>query len=195
MEFCSMLCGSLDGRGVWGSRDTCKCKAAFLHCSPETITTLLISHVLCLVAQSCPTLWDPMDCSPPGSSVHGISQARILERVAISFSRDWTQVSCISGRFFTIWATGKAPIFTQPLKKYIFIYFWHVGSLLLQGLFSSCFEQGLLFSCGAGFPLRWLLLLRSMGSRVWASLIAAHGLSSWGSWALEHRLNSRGSQA
>ena len=35
----------------------------------------------CLVAQSCPTLWDPMDCSPPGSSVHGISQARVLEWV------------------------------------------------------------------------------------------------------------------
>ena len=40
----------------------------------------------CLVAQSCPTLLDPMDCSPPGSSVHGISQARILEWVAFSFS-------------------------------------------------------------------------------------------------------------
>ena len=39
------------------------------------------------VAQSCPTLCDPMDCSPPGSSVHGISQARILEWVAISYSR------------------------------------------------------------------------------------------------------------
>ena len=38
------------------------------------------------VAQSCPTLHDPMDCSPPGSSVHGIFQARVLERVAISFS-------------------------------------------------------------------------------------------------------------
>ena len=40
-----------------------------------------------IVAQSCPTLCDPMDCSPPGSSVHGIPQARILERVAISFLR------------------------------------------------------------------------------------------------------------
>ena len=65
-----------------------------------------------LVAQSCPTLCDPMDCSLPGSSVHGILQARILEWVAIPFSRgsswprDWTQVSCIAGRFFTIRATG-----------------------------------------------------------------------------------------
>ena len=47
---------------------------------------LIISDV-CSVAQSCPTLCGPMDCSPPGSSVHGIFQARILERVAISFSR------------------------------------------------------------------------------------------------------------
>ena len=40
-----------------------------------------------LAAQSCPTLWDPMDCNLPGSSVHGILQARILEKVAISFCR------------------------------------------------------------------------------------------------------------
>ena len=62
-----------------------------------------------LVAQLCLILWDPMDCSPPGSSVHGILQARILEWIAILFSRgsfqprDWTQVSCIAGRFLTIW--------------------------------------------------------------------------------------------
>ena len=67
-----------------------------------------------VVAQLCPTLCDPMDCSPPGSSVHGILQARILEWVAIPFSRgssqprDWTQPSLIAGRFFTIWATREA---------------------------------------------------------------------------------------
>ena len=66
--------------------------------------------VKALVAQLCPTLCDHMDCSPPGSSVHGILQARVLEWVAISFSRgsswprDRTQVSCIAGGFFTIWA-------------------------------------------------------------------------------------------
>ena len=54
------------------------------------------------VAQSCPTLCVPMDCSPPGSSVHGIFQARILEWVAISSSRgssqvrDQTCISCVS---------------------------------------------------------------------------------------------------
>ena len=60
------------------------------------------------VAQLCPTLCDPMDCSLPGSSIHGILQARVLEWVAISFSRassrprDGTQVSRIAGRCFTI---------------------------------------------------------------------------------------------
>ena len=48
----------------------------------------IVVYYLCLVAESCPTLWDLMDCSPPGSSAHGILQARILEWVAIPFSRD-----------------------------------------------------------------------------------------------------------
>ena len=71
----------------------------------------LYLHCCCSVAQSCPTFCDPMDCSPPGSSVYGIFQARILEWAAISFSqrsfwtRDWTRVSRIVGRHFTIWAT------------------------------------------------------------------------------------------
>ena len=43
MELCSMLCGSLQGRGVWGRMDTCICMAESLCCSPETTTTLLIS--------------------------------------------------------------------------------------------------------------------------------------------------------
>ena len=63
------------------------------------------NHGVCVHAkslQSCLTLCDPMDCSPPGSSVRGILQARILEWVAIPFSRgsypprDWTCISCIS---------------------------------------------------------------------------------------------------
>ena len=45
MEFCSMLPGSLDGRGVWGKMDTCICKAEFLHCSHETITAVLIDYI------------------------------------------------------------------------------------------------------------------------------------------------------
>ena len=64
-----------------------------------------------LVTQLCLILCDPTDCSPPGSSVRGNFQARILEWVAISFSRrsswprDQTYDSCIAGRFFIIWAT------------------------------------------------------------------------------------------
>ena len=66
-----------------------------------------------LVSQSCPILC-PVDCSLPGSSIHGIFQARILKWVAISFSRgsswprDRTWVSCITGRLLTIWATKEA---------------------------------------------------------------------------------------
>ena len=72
--------------------------------------------VCVLAAQSCLTLCDPMDYSLPGSSVHEILQATILEWVTICFSRgssrprNGTWVSCIAGRFFTIWATREAPI-------------------------------------------------------------------------------------
>ena len=75
-------------------------------------------HTPCIwseATQSCPTLCDPMDCSPPDSSVHGIFQARILEWVAISFSRgssqakDRSRVSRIEGRCFTVWATRLIP--------------------------------------------------------------------------------------
>ena len=61
-----------------------------------------------LIIQLCLTVCNSMDCSPQGSSVHGILQARIMEWIAILFSRgssrprDQTQVSCIAGRFFTI---------------------------------------------------------------------------------------------
>ena len=74
-------------------------------------TGCTMTSCCCLIAKSFQTLCNPIDCSPPGSSVHGISQARILEWVAIPFSRgsswprNWTCVSCIAGRFFTIWAT------------------------------------------------------------------------------------------
>ena len=69
-----------------------------------TIHWLLLGEV----PQLCLTLCNPMDCSLPGSSIHGIFQARVLEWVAVSFSRessrprDWTWVSCIVGRRFTV---------------------------------------------------------------------------------------------
>ena len=73
----------------------------------------IVVDCCCLVSKSYPTLCNPMDCSPPGPS-HGILQARILEWVAIPFCRasspprDWTHVSCIAGRYFTVWATKEA---------------------------------------------------------------------------------------
>ena len=71
---------------------------------------------VCLVAQSYPTLCDPMNCSQPVFSAMGILQTRILEWVTMpssrgsSQSRDWTQVSHIAGGFFTIWATREAQL-------------------------------------------------------------------------------------
>ena len=76
-----------------------------------------------LVTRSCLTLCDPMDCSLPGSSVHGILQARILEWVSISFSRgssqlrDRTQVSHIAGGFFNIWTTREAQEYWKPIPS------------------------------------------------------------------------------
>ena len=72
------------------------------------------------------TLCDPIDCSLSGSSVHGILQASVLEWVAVPFSkgssqpRDRTQVSCIAGRFFTIWTTKEAHLGT----RIAFVAFW-----------------------------------------------------------------------
>ena len=91
----------------------------------------------CDVAQSCPTLCDPMDCSPPGSSTHGIFQARVLEWVAIAFSRgssqprDQTQLSCITGRRFTIWATREA-FKSGKVGGFHFLVTWLHGVWLLK---------------------------------------------------------------
>ena len=92
---------------------------------------------LCSVGQSCPTLCDPMDCSPPGSSAHRLSQARILKWVAISFSRDssWpgdrTCDSCIPfivGKLFTAEPSAKA--YKQFIMKIFFFNEWGKNSLL-----------------------------------------------------------------
>ena len=114
----SLLCSPLPGKTI----------ELFFSTSPKTLWNLIryqctnkLSSVsgwvfsLCvLVPRSCPTLCDLMDCSPPGSSIHGIFQARILGWVAISFPRgsprprDWIHVSRIAGRLFTVWATRKS---------------------------------------------------------------------------------------
>ena len=108
------------------------------------------------VAQLCPSLCDPMNYSPPGSSVHGIHHARILEWVAILFSKGslqlWhgTQVSYIAGGFFTSWATKEAQEYTG------------VGSLfLLQGIFPTQeLNQSLLHCRWILYQLSYLTLIK-----------------------------------
>ena len=96
-------------------------------------------NVNMLFTQSCLILCDPMDCSPPDSSVHGILQVRILDRVAISFCRgsspprNRTQVSWTAGKFFPIWATREA---TREA-----IYIW----VVLRSYF-TLYGQNFLFS-------------------------------------------------
>ena len=88
-----------------------------LHCP------LSFLHTLCLVAESCLTLCDPMDCSPPDSSVHedspgkttGVGCHALLQ--GIFPTQGWNPDPLIAGRFFTIWATGKPICILCPLVK------------------------------------------------------------------------------
>ena len=87
---------------------------------------------MCLVAQLCLILCKPLDCGLPGSSAHGISQATILEWVAISFfresfqPRDWTHISCGSGKlaggFFNHRATWEAQTATICYNRHLVFY-------------------------------------------------------------------------
>ena len=97
-----------------------------------------------LVAQLYPTLCDPVDCSPLGSSVHGILQARMLECITIPFSRgssqpeDWTLVSCIAARFFMSEPPGKPMSFVnQMLLTGDISIFTYINKLPVTG-FSFC---------------------------------------------------------
>ena len=110
---------------------------------------LYVVSVCVLVAQSCPTHWDPVDCSPPGSSSHGILQARILEQIAIPFSRgsswprDRTQGSWIKDGFLTIWVTREAQgVSTQHINKRV------------AGIFCICWP---LWCLEPSFPLLMLM--------------------------------------
>ena len=101
----SFISGStaMHGHSSWS--DTLRHGNSNLNCASVNV----------LVSQWCPTLCNPMDCSPPGSSVHRVLQARILEWVAFPFSRGSskprgrTQVSCTAGRFITTSTTWEAP--------------------------------------------------------------------------------------
>ena len=90
----------------------------------EHTLSIMCPHA-CSVTQPCLTLCNPMDCNPPDSSVHGISQARILKQVVISSSRvssqprprDGTPVSCIAGGFFATVPPGKPLIQVMLAEK------------------------------------------------------------------------------
>ena len=118
----------------------------------ESGSRILVIRVVVggLVAKSCLTLCDPMDCSLPGSSASGILQPRILEWVAISFSRgsfqpmNQTQVSCIVGRFFTNWAMREiiweqVQLFSLCKQRSLSFYVDHFKSLLNLLQYCFCF--------------------------------------------------------
>ena len=139
---------------------------AYTHCVYDVLWALKPKKETCNknegeneseVPQSCLTLCNPMDYSLPGSSIHGIFQATILEWVAISFSRrpswprDWTWVSCIVGRRFTIRVTSEVPqskaVRWTGLLEPDFV--WHasfLGALLsMQRLLSWMWQKRLLW--------------------------------------------------
>ena len=121
-----------------------------------------VKKVKILVTLSCPTLCDPMDCSPSDSSVHGIIQARILEWAAIWFSRgsscprDQTQVFCFAGSFLTNWATRESQVA-----------YWVV---LLTSSFLKRFPRE-----GNGYLLQYSCLGNSTDRGAWRT--TAHGVS------------------
>ena len=105
----------------YGLDQTCYILTCFAHWFSMCIYGqwwFICSHSCCLVAKLCPTLCNPMDYSLPGSPVHGIFQARMLEWVAISFStgsswpRDQTHVSSLAAGFFTTEPPGKLYLLT-----------------------------------------------------------------------------------
>ena len=106
-------------RRLSGKESTCQFRRCRFHLWVGKIPCRRKQQVKVLVAQSCLTLCNPTDYSQPGSSVHGILHARILEWVAIPFSRgssksrDQTWVFCITSRFFTI---GEPPGSSNPLQ-------------------------------------------------------------------------------
>ena len=142
--------------------------SACFHWTESSCTWIELGSVIItgkvLVAKSC--LFDLMDCSLPGSSVHGILQARILEWVAISFSRgfslpkDGACVSCITGKFFTIWATKEAKHYCglNWIFSYLLYYFKHILYCILSEKLETKFLTSLPQPCPCGHICSFFLL-------------------------------------
>ena len=141
--------------------------------------------MLCLVAQLCPTLCDPRDCSPPGSSVHGDSPGKntgvgccaLLQGIFPTQGSNGGLLHCsTASRFFTVWATREADAV------------WGLSLVVASGGYSLVEVHGL------------LIVLASLVAehRPWstrASAVAAHELSSCGSRVPEHGLINCGTWA
>ena len=133
---------------------------------------------VCSVPQLCPTFCYPMDCSPPGSSVHMNSQVRILERVAIFFSRedfwsrDWTWVSCISCRLF-LQTLQTFFVTTAPLGKWWILVpnsspfsntftAWRLVFISSMSIQLKVFGQGALQYCNLNLPWQSFVRVKSV---------------------------------
>ena len=134
---------------------------AYIHTHTYKSSVNISSVHACSVAKSFPTPYDPVDCSPPGSSVHGISQTRMLECVVISFSRgsswlrDWTHVSCIGRQVLYHWATKEAHLLCTATKLYTL---WRKAKDPGQGMVRRC-----VVPLGMEFRVRWLSDARISG--------------------------------
>ena len=126
---------------------------------------ILSDEVLCLVAQSCPTLCDPMDCNPPGSSVHGILKKRILEWVAIPSSSDLPHTGIepthlmppsLASRFFTTRAIWEA-LFT--VEKIFNLVQCHLFIFILWHVFMGSYKTYIIAKINAKNPLLNVLFL------------------------------------
>ena len=129
-------------------KDAISCTACrWQNCDTHTHLSVDSGLHLVLVSQSCPTVYDLKDCSPRGSSVHGILQTRILEGVAMpsfrgsSQHRDRTQVSHIAGGFFTIWAPREAPLFLKSIQRWGQKKIWLIKSQHLIKFFTMDQDQ------------------------------------------------------
>ena len=105
---------------------------------PAAYLTLIALCCYRWVTKSRLTLCDPRDCSPPGSFVHGTSEARILEWVAISFfrgsswPRDRTRISCIGRWIFYYWASREAPDCHKSSQTVPIGYPWQAGNEVVE---------------------------------------------------------------
>ena len=158
-----------------------------------------------LATKLCPTLCDPMDCSPPASSIHRISQERILEWLPFPSLMDLPDpgikpalptISYIAEGFCTKWVTREAHSSYIYIYKFIYLFLSVLGLHCCMGFSLVAMSRGYslvavhqLHHC-SGFPCCGALALGT-----WVSVVATSGLSSHGSQALEHRLNGCGTQA